>query len=641
MDASPFEGADIVHDLNLPVPTSCHDSFDTIFDGGTIEHIFNIPAVMQNVSSMLTVGGLFISVNAANNHLGHGFYQFSPELMWTILGPAYGFSMEAMYLAPLGAIPELIEAPDPRVVGRRTEIGMTSERTYLCLVARKIETNTSGFAGQQSDYSRLWSKFSSRQAAPDASRAPLASSEDPPTQTPGHTNCISMLQTADGAVYKEILDLTSRVNLEFCRRMGIAYESYVGIKCGAAPWMATYNRIFMLNEMLARGVGGWVIFADADAFVADLTYDISAYLAENSQYCLIGRTGGSASPWNLNAGILLINLDDPLGSTFVRDWLAHFNDLVPVNYLLNADSKWDEYPNDQDLMYECIKANPDLMRKTKREEGKVFNYRDGEFMKQAIRAAFPDLQSRTIYIRKETDKILGASLPQATYVDLTDLANHFGSDKGDTVGNKHYYSRFYEFLFEEARFEKFNFLEIGLLRGGPEVDAPASRHGHDVPSVRMWLDYFPAAYCHGVDISDFSAIELDRFRFHQGDLGLAEDRARLQAELPQLRFVVDDASHASYHQQAAFAAFWPLVSPGGYYVIEDLDWQPTTYEATLPRCKLTRDVFLSFTRSRQLDIDFVSEVTRTEWASQISHVLFHRARGSGVIKLVAIQKRAC
>ena len=96
LDASAFEGADIVHDMNLPVPQHLHEAFDTLFDGGTIEHIFDIPAVLRNVRTMLRPGGLFLSVNAANNQLGHGLYQFSPELMWRAFGPGNGFTVEAM-----------------------------------------------------------------------------------------------------------------------------------------------------------------------------------------------------------------------------------------------------------------------------------------------------------------------------------------------------------------------------------------------------------------------------------------------------------------------------------------------------------------------------------------------------------------
>jgi SAM-dependent methyltransferase len=158
LDASAFEGADIVHDLNLPVPETLHRAFDTIFDGGTIEHIFDIPAVFRNVRNMLAPGGLFLSVNAANNQLGHGLYQFSPELMWRAFGPENGCSIEAMYLAPMGAEPALIEAPDPEAAGRRLEIGSNSIPTYLVVAARRGGGGADATSVYQSDYARAWRK---------------------------------------------------------------------------------------------------------------------------------------------------------------------------------------------------------------------------------------------------------------------------------------------------------------------------------------------------------------------------------------------------------------------------------------------------------------------------------------------------
>lgn len=450
---------------------------------------------------------------------------------------------------------------------------------------------------------------------------------------------IAMLQTSDSYNYKKMLDMTAKVNILYCRKNNISYESYVGVKIGAAPWMATYNRIFMVLELLERGYDGWVIFADADAFVNNMNFDIRSYLKENDRFCLIGATGGSDAPWNINAGILFINLGDEQGREYVADWHFRFTRDVTASYLLNPESKWDDEPNDQELMYECIKGNPRLMAKTKREEAAIFNYKNGAFMRQAIRAGYPSFESRMNWIKQETDSILGNAALNVPYVDLTGLANHWGSDKGDKVGNKHGYTSFYQFLFEEFRLAEFEFLEIGLLRGGPEVGAPASTPGSDVPSVRMWLDYFPRAICHGIDISDFSNIKLERFQFHQGDMGVPADFARIKQSLPKLKFVLDDASHASFHQQMAFAAFFQLVEPGGYYIIEDMDWQPEAYEPNLPKCRLTRDVFAAFAESRQLDISFLGEAEKRNLASQIGSMQLLRSRGNGVTKMVAIQKR--
>jgi hypothetical protein len=148
---------------------------------------------------------------------------------------------------------------------------------------------------------------------------------------------------------------------------------------------------------------------DADAFVADLSFNMAQYLAENNKYCFIAESGGSGAPWNVNAGVFFLNLDDADGRLLVHDWLAKFESLVPKEYLASHDGKWDEYKNDQALLYEVLKSNPSILQKTKKEDGKLFNYVDGRFIKQAIRANFPDENKRMNWIQNETRKILDAS----------------------------------------------------------------------------------------------------------------------------------------------------------------------------------------------------------------------------------------
>ncbi len=79
LDASDYEGADFIHDLNIPdLPEELISKFDMIFDGGTIEHVFHIPNVLKNIYAMLKVGGIIIHCSPSNNYIDHGFYQFSP-----------------------------------------------------------------------------------------------------------------------------------------------------------------------------------------------------------------------------------------------------------------------------------------------------------------------------------------------------------------------------------------------------------------------------------------------------------------------------------------------------------------------------------------------------------------------------------
>lgn len=158
---------------------------------------------------------------------------------------------------------------------------------------------------------------------------------------------------------------------------------------------------------------------------------------------------------------------------------------------------------------------------------------------------------------------------------LTDIADRHGSDKGST---KHRYTELYHLLFQPLRDRPLRLLEMGLQIGGPEHGKPAGRQTTDLPSVRMWLEYFPRAEIIGLDVSDFGWFHDPRFRFIRCDMEERPAIAAAAASVGELDIVIDDASHASHHQQAGFLEFWPRLRRGGIYIIEDLAWQPEAYE---------------------------------------------------------------
>src|SRR4051812_2544793 len=94
LDFSDYERATIVHDLNQPIPDHLRNRFSCVYDGGTMEHIFEFTRAIKNAMEMVAVGGHYMGVGPANNFPGHGFYQFSPELYWRIFSPANGFEVE-------------------------------------------------------------------------------------------------------------------------------------------------------------------------------------------------------------------------------------------------------------------------------------------------------------------------------------------------------------------------------------------------------------------------------------------------------------------------------------------------------------------------------------------------------------------
>ena len=79
-DMDKFEDVRYIHDLNFPVPKELHNKFSLILDGGTIEHIFDIRQVMENIVTMLQPEGCIVHIGSFN--IDHGFYAISPCLFY-------------------------------------------------------------------------------------------------------------------------------------------------------------------------------------------------------------------------------------------------------------------------------------------------------------------------------------------------------------------------------------------------------------------------------------------------------------------------------------------------------------------------------------------------------------------------------
>lgn len=157
LDASPYENATIVHDLNQPLPPHLARQFDTVCDGGTLEHVFDFPAALRNALEMVRVGGHFLAISPGNNLFGHGFYQLSPELFFRVLCPPNGFQLEAMYALESGWRRRWFAVNDPESAG--TRVALVNRLPVLLYVrARRIaEKPLDRLEPQQSDYLRRWS----------------------------------------------------------------------------------------------------------------------------------------------------------------------------------------------------------------------------------------------------------------------------------------------------------------------------------------------------------------------------------------------------------------------------------------------------------------------------------------------------
>jgi hypothetical protein len=80
LEFSTSENADYVHDLNNPVPENLHCQFDLIYDGGTLEHVFNIPCALDSICKMLTLSGRILHDSPTSGYIDHGFFSLQPTL---------------------------------------------------------------------------------------------------------------------------------------------------------------------------------------------------------------------------------------------------------------------------------------------------------------------------------------------------------------------------------------------------------------------------------------------------------------------------------------------------------------------------------------------------------------------------------
>jgi len=174
-DVSPYERATHIHDMNQPIGRDFYERYTTVFDGGSLEHIFNVPTALRNCMEMVAVGGRYISILPANNFFGHGFYQFSPELFFNVFSTENGFEVEAMFAFDdrpdrlwRSAHPDAVwrRVKSPIELGERVTLA-NADPVSLIVIARRTERRAI-FAQtpQQSDYSAMWKADAARTDAP-------------------------------------------------------------------------------------------------------------------------------------------------------------------------------------------------------------------------------------------------------------------------------------------------------------------------------------------------------------------------------------------------------------------------------------------------------------------------------------------
>jgi hypothetical protein len=135
---------------------------------------------------------------------------------------------------------------------------------------------------------------------------------------------------------------------------------------------------------------------------------------------------------------------------------------------------------------------------------------------------------------------------------LDELGIALGTDKSSVLAD---YLRHYEQIFAPFRHLPINVLEIGVAEGA---------------SLALWSKWFTQAMIVAVDINpDCARFTTDRANVRIGSQTDTEFMKQLCFEYPPT-IVIDDGSHQADHIRTTFTSVFPLVLPGGLYVIEDL-----------------------------------------------------------------------
>ncbi len=140
---------------------------------------------------------------------------------------------------------------------------------------------------------------------------------------------------------------------------------------------------------------------------------------------------------------------------------------------------------------------------------------------------------------------------------LRDLGTKHNTDKvGVHTFNYRSFLDIYERHFDHLKNEPITIVELGILNGS---------------SLRVWKDYFSNGNVIGVDIDPSRKVhEQDGIEVYIG----SQDSSDLLKEIHSKHqkgfdIVIDDASHINELTLRSFDLYFPLVKPGGYYVIED------------------------------------------------------------------------
>ncbi|MCB4790665.1 MAG: class I SAM-dependent methyltransferase [Elusimicrobia bacterium] len=160
LDVSNYEGVDYIFDLNKPeISADLKNKFDLIIDSGTLEHVFHLPNVLNNLYKMLKVNGRIIHTVPSSNHIDHGFYMFSPTFFLDYYS-ANKYEINSIKIAKHNPceyyMPWKIYDYKPEYIATKSSGGLDNGAYIIICIATKTANSTGDVVPQQGSCLTSW-----------------------------------------------------------------------------------------------------------------------------------------------------------------------------------------------------------------------------------------------------------------------------------------------------------------------------------------------------------------------------------------------------------------------------------------------------------------------------------------------------
>lgn len=158
-----------------------------------------------------------------------------------------------------------------------------------------------------------------------------------------------------------------------------------------------------------------------------------------------------------------------------------------------------------------------------------------------------------------------------TNIELKDLMDFYGSDKGGKT-NHHNYAYYYSEIFNNQKNKIKNFLEIGLGTNNINLASNMGKDGKPLASLRAWRDYFKNAQIYGADIDKDILMNEERIKTFYVDQTNPKSIHEMFKNIGVKKFdiILEDGLHEYTANICFFENAIDYLDDEGVYIIEDI-----------------------------------------------------------------------